>query len=199
MVDTDPESWADYYEITEERGINERFLRAIEHTDGEEGAGRLVIDLGSGAGVESRGFLNRGWNVFAMDAEPEAIAWLLTKVEGEQRERLTTAVGAFDQVDLPPADLVFAQYSLPFAEADRFDASVRAAVGAVKPGGWFYGHLFGPNDDWAREGTTPIDKEGIDRHFSGFELSIDEEDADGDFTGGTKHWHVFTVEAQRPG
>ena len=46
--------------------------------------------------------------------------------------------------------------------------------------------------------STPIDRAGIAHHFAGFDVSVDEEDADGEFTGGTKHWHVFTVEAHRP-
>jgi SAM-dependent methyltransferase len=199
MVDTDPGAWSDFYEATADRGLNERFLRAIELTAGNEGAGKVAIDLGSGAGVESKAFLDRGWSVFAIDAEPAAIERLLAEVGGEQRRRLTAVVGAFDEVELPQADLVFAQYSLPFAAADRLDDSVRAALAAVKPGGWFYGQLFGPNDDWANKGTTPIDRAAIIEHFAGFDpVSIEEEDAVRDTVNlGMKRWHVFTIEAQR--
>lgn len=199
MVDTDSESWSDYYDVTAQRELNDRFLRALELTGGEDGAGRVVVDLGSGAGVESKGFLDRGWNVVAVDLEPEAIDRLSAAVDHQQRERLGTLVGSFDKVELPEADLVFAQYSLPFAPADRFDDSVRAALAAVKPGGWFYGHFFGPNDDWANDGTTPIDRAGILEHFAGFDpVSIDELDEEGETANvGPKHWHVFTVEARR--
>ena len=200
MVDTDAESWSKFYAATADRGENERFLRAIELTDGNEGGGRVVIDLGSGAGVEAKAFLDRGWTVFALDTESEAIGRLLALVDEPQQERLTAVVAAFDEVELPTADLVFAQYSLPFAIGHRFEPSVRAAVEAAKPGGWFYGHFFGPNDAWANDGATPSERTDIERYFTGFDpLSIEEEEGMRDtLTIGPKYWHVFTVEARRP-
>ena len=200
MVETDAESWSKFYAAPADRGETERFLHAIELTDGNDGSGRVVIDLGSGAGVEARAFLDRGWSVFALDTEPEAVDRLLALIDEVQRARLTAVVAAFDEVELPTADLVFAQYSLPFAIGDRFEPSVEAAVEAVKPGGWFYGHFFGPNDEWAGHGATASVRSDIERYFAGFDpLTIAEEEGMRDtLTVGPKYWHVFTVEARRP-
>jgi methylase of polypeptide subunit release factors len=36
------------------------------------GAGRRALDLGGGAGVETQAILGRGWEVLAIDYDPEA-------------------------------------------------------------------------------------------------------------------------------
>ena len=54
-----------------------------------------------------------------------------------------------EELQLPPADLVFASFSLPFCDPERFPelwASIRAAV---RPRGHFAGVLFGDQDEWS--------------------------------------------------
>ena len=103
---------------------------------------------------------------------------------------------------LPQADLVYAQYSLPFADAD-LEASVDAAIAAVKPGGACAGQLFVHNDTWAGDGAAAVDREWIESKFSDFsELDIDEKDFEGSYGGSEanqKRWHVFHIHARRGG
>ncbi|MEE8376172.1 MAG: class I SAM-dependent methyltransferase, partial [Acidimicrobiia bacterium] len=144
-LDAGKSAWARYAEGSAGRDPIKFLARAIKLTAGDEGHGRLAIDLGCGAGNEALALLQKGWKVHAIDSEPRAIELLESMVGDDVRSRLTTQVGAFDEVDLPMADLVFASLSLPFA-GDKHHASVRRALAAVKPGGWFVGVLFGHND-----------------------------------------------------
>jgi SAM-dependent methyltransferase len=199
-LDASKSTWARYAEGTSGRDPMKFLARAIEQTAGEEGDGRLAIDLGCGAGNETLALLKRGWRVHAVDSEPRAIEMLESRVDKTQRARLTTQVGTFDKADLPLADLVFASLSLPFA-GDSHDLSVRQALNAVKPGGWFVGVLFGHNDTWSSNtDVSSVDRGDIAALFTGFDpIEIDEEEFDGSSSIGEKHWHWYVVSALRPG
>ncbi len=196
-VEEDNDLWTRYAEGTAGRQPQEFFDRALEVTDGEQGSGRLVVDLGSGAGNETLGFLERGWAVHAVDGNSGAMEVLLSRVPDDLNGRLTHEIALFNEAILPEADLVFASFSLPFA-ASNLDESVAAAAAAVKPGGWFLGVFFGHNDTWAsEEDVATVDTEGIKRFFDGFELEIEEQEFDGSSSGGDKHWHLYVVVARR--
>jgi len=199
-IDADKSTWARYAEGTVGRDPMKFLAQAIEQTAGEEGDGRLAIDLGSGAGNETLALLERGWKVHAVDSEPRAIEMLESRVDKTQRSRLTTQVGAFDKAALPLADLVFASLSLPFA-GDSHDLSVQRALKAVKPGGWFVGVLIGHNDTWSSNTeVSSVDRGDIAALFTGFDpVEIDEEEFDGSSSIGEKHWHWYVVSAHRPG
>jgi SAM-dependent methyltransferase len=177
-----------------------RFLaRALEVTDGDDGSGRLAIDLGCGAGNEALALLERGWRVHAVDGEPKAIEILESRVPPEARPRLTTEIASFHKVRLPEADLVFASLSLPFA-AERQNESVTRALEALKPGGWFVGVFFGARDSWAsQDDIASTDPAELAALFAGFHpIHIDEEEFDGASGVGTKHWHWYVVSARKP-
>lgn len=84
----------------------------------------------------------------------------------EDSGRLTIRIGSFEILDLPDADLEFAQMSLPFAGPNLVEATANA-LGAVKPGGVFAGHFFGINDDWIDgENTAVVDRQWITDTFA---------------------------------
>jgi len=192
--------WTAYIEATADREEPEHFLRCIDIVDGEDGTGRTVVDYGFGGGAQTRSFLRRGWTVFAVDVTPGAAAALLSRTPPDLRDRLTVEIGAFHEVDLPPTDLVYASFSLPFA-GQALDAAVANAFAALTPEGVFFGNFFGHNDEWARDPILrTVDRTWIDRTFAEFsEVTVTETDADGPFglEGDTKHWHFYFVEARR--
>ena len=192
-------AWARYAEGTSGRDPMKFFETAVTVTNGQLGDGRLVVDLGSGAGNESLAFLERGWSVHAVDGEPRAIEILESRVDKAHQDRLTTTVGYFHEVEIPRGDLVFASLSLPFAGA-KFEVSMEAALAAVNPGGWFVGVLLGQNDTWAPDAdVTSVDRVVIARLFMNFDpVTILEEEFDGPSSIGPKHWHWFVISAQRP-
>lgn len=191
--------WARYAEGTAGRDPVKFLDVALEKTDGLEGRGRLAIDLGSGAGNEVLFLLEHGWRVLAIDGEPRAIEILESRVPAALSPSLETRVAGFSSLELPPADLVFASLSLPFA-GDDLARVVGLALDAVVAGGWFVGVLFGAEDDWASEpDIAVVGLDDIDRWLADFaNLEIAEEEFDGPSGTGPKHWHWYVVSAQRP-
>jgi SAM-dependent methyltransferase len=192
--------WTEFLDATTSRGPLEYFHSAMAFVDGHRGGGRQAVDLGCGGGADARLLLARGWRVFAVDAAPRAKLLLEGATPPGHRDRLDIAIGQFHEVSLPDADLVYAQFSLPFA-GDHLESAVANAISAVVPGGAFVGQLFGVNDDWADdEGVAWVDRSWIDRTFEGFtELDVDERDHRGPYGqhGATKRWHFFHVRARK--
>ena len=196
--DQEGDGWAAFLEGTADRPPLPFFHQALDWTG--EGGGRQVIDLGCGGGAETLAFLERGWKVLATDASPRAERLLKDRVDPTLAKNLEVVIGRFEEVDLPQADLVYAQMSLPFAGVD-FGPAVDNALGAVKTGGAFVGHFFGHNDDWI-DGVNVIavDRDWIETRFRGWtDLEIEEVDSEGPFgsEGGTKHWHFYFVKGRR--
>lgn len=191
--------WARYAEGTAGRDPMEFLDVALKVTDGEHGRDRMAIDLGCGAGNETRALLERGWRVHAVDGEPRAIEILTNRVPAGLEERLTTAISLFHEADLPQSDLVFASLSLPFAGPLLRD-SVAVAAKAVRASGWFVGVFFGANDTWASEADVATADPGeIEAMLDGFErISIKESEFDGPSGVGPKHWHWYVTTARRP-
>jgi len=191
---TDGATWADYYR--ENEGREPRAL-LLEVLDSFELPGEAV-DLGCGAGIDTLAMLERGWQVFATDAEDEAIQRTRGRVPPELQLRLQTLVTPMEDVELPAANLVWACFSLFFCDPPRF-ADVWARIGrAIVPGGRFAGQLLGDRDTWAPDEDISAFSEAQARAlFDGWTLErFEEEENDGEACDGPKHWHVFHVVAR---
>lgn len=188
--------WADFIDGTRGRPTMPFLSLALEFVGVPPG---VAVELGAGSGVETRALLDLGWRVHAIDGDPRSASVLAEDV-GDAGGRLTVEVGSFGDVPIPPADFVFAQFSLPFA-ADRLDEVMGQVSGALGPGGVFAGHFFGPNDDWAGESdVAAVDREWIDGLFAEWDAyDVDEFDGRSPYglEGGTKHWHWWFVRARR--
>lgn len=193
--------WEGFYSAVEGRALRDVFVEALPLLPATEESGRplVAVDLGCGDGMETLELLSRGWTVLAVDAADEGISRLVASVPPGDAQRLTTRVASFADVDLPPADLVYAGLSLPFCRPEEF-SNVWSSIGAsVQPGGLFVGHFFGPNDTWA---STPdmtfLSRSQVESLLEEFEVvSLREQDEDGMAVDGPKHWHLFHVIAQR--
>jgi SAM-dependent methyltransferase len=192
--------WTGYYDAQEGREPRELLTEVLRASDAEGRVGSAV-DIGCGDGTDSLALLERGWNVLSIDAEDNAIRRLRARLAGDVAARSTTVVSPMEAVDLPPADLVFASFSLPFCPPEAFPdlwARIRASL---RPGGCFAGELFGDRDTWASDPAMTFQDEDAARSlFDGLEVeSFVEEEEDGESFDGPKHWHVFHVIARRPG
>jgi SAM-dependent methyltransferase len=194
-------AWDDYYRANEGRSLRPLFLAAADFLPTAAPGGRdlVAVDLGCGEGIETLELLARGWMVTAVDGAPEAIARLRASVSDEAAARLVTIVSSFGEVELPDADFVYASFSLPFCPPSEFGAVWQRICEALRPGAFFAGHLFGPNDSWAETpGMTFHTRTEVDALFSGFDvLVLNEQDEDGNAVSGPKHWHVFHVVASK--
>ena len=194
--------WEVYYRAVEGRPLRELFVDATPFLPAAAADDRplVAVDLGCGDGTETLELLRRGWTVLAVDRSPEAIARLRASVSPADRERLTTRVAPYAELDLPPADLVYAGLSLPFCDPGEFDEVWRRITSAIRPSGLFVGHLFGPHDSWAdTPDMTFHTRAEVEALLADFEIDgFREQDEDGEAVSGPKHWHVFHVIARKP-
>lgn len=193
---TDESTWTDYYDEQGEREPRELLLGALAAFDvpGE------AIDLGCGQGLDTVAILDRGWRVFAIDAEPEGIRRLKARLTGERRARCSVKLARMEEADLPAADLVYAGFSLFLCPPERFADTWEKVLGAIRPGGRFAGEILGDRDTWAGDPERSAFAEPAARALFD-ELDVerfDEEENDGEACSGPKHWHVFHIVASRP-
>jgi tellurite methyltransferase len=206
--EVDSEYWARYYEVTVERpswGTVRKAIElfAVEDAEKHDGAAaRFAVDLGCGAGRDSRELLRAGWRVLSMDREQHGLD-VLTKAAGpELGARLETRQGEFATFEVPPCDLVNASLCLPFVERPVFDAMWRRIVAALPPGGRFAAMVFGDHDDSAdEEGVTCLPGSEFRDLLDGFEIEhwSDTEEDTRTALGEPHHFHLIEFVARRLG
>jgi SAM-dependent methyltransferase len=192
--------WAAYYQSTIGREPRPLFANGIAVVDAAGVGPGQAIEIGFGDGRETLALLDAGWRVLAIDPSPAAAEVLQSQVPAHVAGRLEIRSVPAEDADLPPFDLLYAGYSLPFLGADAFDRFWSAARERLRPGGILVVNLFGPRDSWAgRRSMRFVDVDAVRGLVDGLELlALDEEDQDGDSFLGPKHWHVFDVIARRP-
>lgn len=195
-------NWQRYYAATEGRPPRPTLLRALEAFAREgQPRGGLAVDLGCGIGRDALPLLRAGWQVWALDAEADALAKLAQRAAAEGLAGLTTVCARFEAAELPACDLVNASFSLFACEPGRL-AEVWDKIGrTLRPGGRFAGHLLGPRDSWAgRPGTSIVTRVELDALLAGLTLEHLEEEEDDSVTpqGEAKHWHIWHINARRP-
>ena len=191
--------WSRYNETQVERLEERTLVRKVLELAGP-GAGRRAIDLGSGAGVETQAILRRGWEVLAIDYDPEAARFASSRLTSQERARLTFRTHDFRDIHvLPSSDLVHAAWSLPFA-GDRLFHLWDVLLGAMNPGGWLACELFGDRDSEAQDpDVATLTRDQLDKLLEPLDVvvldTVEQEAAS--FTG-PHHRHVFTVVARKP-
>lgn len=162
----------------------------------------MAVDIGCGAGIETRWLLNAGWTVYALDADERSLGLLNSAVAAATtRSRVHTLVADLNDLpSLPTADLIYSGYTLPFTEPARFDQMWRIVKDALAPNAVLAVNLFGDRDSWADMGHGTFLTETQARVLlDGLQLlHFHVQDDDGMAFSGPKHWHVFDVIARRP-
>jgi tellurite methyltransferase len=189
-------TWSDYYEANDDRQPRAMLLDVLASFPAPGDA----VDLGCGSGIDTVAMHDEGWRVFSTDAAEEAIRRLLARVPSPARARLRTLVATMEDVELPPADLIWAGFSLFFCDPARFPEVWARIEAAVRPGGRFAGQLLGERDTWASdEGITAFARRDARGLFDRWTVErVEEEENDGEACSGPKHWHVFHVVARVP-
>jgi hypothetical protein len=150
----------------------------------------LALVFGSGGNVEVLELLRRGWTVVAFDQAPIGLS---------PTARLTIERTDPQQAVLPLADLIYTGAHLPFNSPAEFAALWGRMVRALKPAGWFIGHLMGDRDSWSGDpDVTAFRRDQLIKLLSGFRIeALHEQEGNGIVRGGSKRWHVFDVVACR--
>ncbi|WP_241981146.1 class I SAM-dependent methyltransferase [Cryobacterium algoritolerans] len=198
-MDAVPMDWPAYYDAQAGRSV--RFvLRETLRLRGETPAGN-AIDLGCGEGTETRHLLRAGWRVLAFDADSRAETLVRRGLDATELRRLAFRQARFEDLPvLPPVDLVYAGFALPFCDPAAFPGVWAGIRAALTPGAWFAGEFFGPHDDWAGRAEMNFhDRAEVESLLDGLAVqSLVEDDRPGQSAMGPKHWHVFHVIARNP-
>jgi SAM-dependent methyltransferase len=159
----------------------------------------LALDLGCGTGRDTLVLLEQGWQVLALDAEPEALSALRERTPALLQGRLETRQARFETVTLPRCDLLNSSFALPFCEPAHFPALWNGITAAVRPGGLFCGQLFGERDSWASKGVTVVDAAALRRFLQDWDVLLHREEEEDGHTavGRPKHWHIHHLVLQR--
>ncbi len=185
--------WEDFYTRTKDRPPWPLLVEAVALLSQRKDA----LDLGCGAGRDTRFLLEQGFMVTAVDNDPHAIKFM-TEIS---QDRLRVIQSSFEIFDFETYDLVNAHFALPFLAVEHFHLVFSRIKQALHAGGLFVGQFFGVNDEWNTPGNkmTFFTKEQAETELEGLKvLKFQEEDADSHVADGTpKHWHVFHIIAQK--
>lgn len=181
----------EYYEKTKEQSPTESLVRAVKilNKKGE------ALDLGVGAGRDSRFLVQAGFYVNAVDASEEAAKYLADipqtsfRFHNEDIRRFEFGSEKYD--------IINAQRSLFFLSKVEISQIFSHLKDSLKHGGILAAQLLGDKDE-GRIGRHPLSmfsKEEILELLSGFEiLEINESEYDAPLASGTvKHWDSFDV------
>lgn len=185
-----------YYEKTKNSNIPEN-LRMFMNMKVEPG---ICIDLGCGAGRDSKFLIKNGWKVIAIDKE-DTEKMIRSSLQEEEQNYLKFIKQDFENnIILQSCNLLVANSSLSFCNRKNFDDLWKKIVDSISKDGYFVGNFFGINDSWAnRPNMVFFTKEEVIKLFSSFEIINFKEVAKNGKTalGVEKHWHVFNVIAKK--
>jgi SAM-dependent methyltransferase len=193
------QGWSEYYDKLRDRPPRKTLVAALD-AFGEAPSESLAVDLGCGDGRDVVEILRRGWNVVAVDAEPQALSKLAERnLPGS--EKITPIVSRMEDVPLPLGlQLVNSSFAMPLCEPERFHDLWARIVEALPADGRFSGQWYGPRDSWVgRPGITFLERDAALRLLDGFDVEMfEEEEADSTTPRGKpKHWHIFHIVARK--
>lgn len=191
-------SWEDYFKKFTGRPPRPQLVKALEFISSTKGH---AVELGSGAGRDALHLLQEGWSVTAIEKETAGLKMLQRDLPAELQIKLTTLESSFEDLRfLPKNRLTYASFSLPFCRPEAFSSFWKVLVDSLEPQGFFVGNFFGPEDDWAKqEDMTNFSEKEIRELLKGFDILDwhEKKEMAPTAAGPLKHWHVYTVVAQR--
>ncbi len=187
----------EYYKKTFDKPLSGFLALALDLQD--EPSGKTALDLGCGAGNQTRYLLEKGYNVTAVDVSEEVSKYLARL---PQQEHLAFVCNDFESFEFGEYDLINCLASLPFVHKDEFYNFFAKLKESLKPGGIFAGQFFGEQDDWNKPGSnmTFLSRENVEQLFGDMDIiEIIEEEGDRETAlGEPRHWHVINVVARNP-
>ena len=106
-----------YYNNTENAQPNKTIIYFINKINPMPGN---AIELGCGAGRDTKYLIKKGWNVLAIDRE-DVENRIKKRLKQEELDRFEFQRQDFENVVLPENNLLVANFSLPFCNKDKFN------------------------------------------------------------------------------
>ena len=185
----------EYYKNTSNLPPSPPLVKALAYLESD---GKTALDLGCGAGRDTKLLIEKGFQVTAVDSEASSKKYI---DQLKPLGNLTYTISTFENFNYQRYDLINARYSLPFNPSSSFPSVINKILKSLKPGGIFVGQFFGIHDDWnvPASSMTFLEKQDVLTYLNSLEvITFDEKDEDGFLANGsTKHWHVFDVIARR--
>ncbi|CAH1043719.1 class I SAM-dependent methyltransferase [Halomonas sp. TD01] len=164
---------------------------------------RVAVDAGCGAGRDALFLMEHGYTVHAYDKSDVAIA-RLEEVGGRYiNQTLISQVCSFERFVYPKTAPINACSSLFFCDPGLFASAWQNLTRSLLKGGVFCGHFMGPNDTWAKMGRGDLSIHTYSDIQALFKdqfkvIDIVEHNTEGTtLLGKSKHWHIYTVVAQK--
>jgi SAM-dependent methyltransferase len=183
------ESWDQFYHLTKDNPPSTGLVKAVSiltHTGD-------ALDLGCGAGRDTRYLLTQGFRVTAVDQEKKSLALLAPL----QTQGLNLIQTTFEDFTFAHYDLINAHYTLPFVNKEQFSHVFGRLKTSLKSHGIFVGKFLGIHDTWNVSGNhmTFLTREQALDELKGLEIiTFDEEMFAGKTTeGAAKHWHIYHI------
>ncbi len=159
-----------------------------------------AIELGCGAGRDTKYLIKNGWNVLAIDKE-DVKAIITSRLSKEEQKNFKFSKQEFENLQLEKTNLIVANFSLLFCNQNQFVKLWNKINESILKNGYFVGNFFGNNDEWKKqeEEMTFLTKEQVIELFKNFEI-IDFKEVEKDCFNGLgimKHRHIFNVIAKK--
>lgn len=179
-------TWNDYFKKTKGKP-RPLLVEALPYSNKEGKA----LDLGCGAGNDSRYLQEMGYSVVSIDSSKEV------------KEHVPNAIiSTLEDYVFPKNEfaIVNAQFVLPFCAQNKIRNIVESIKESLVPGGIFTGQFFGHKDSWSKNPKMSFQTENDVRNFfKDFEiLKLKEQKEQKKTALGEPHfWHVFHVIARK--
>lgn len=181
--------WGTYFSNTKNMRVRPLLAEALSYVNTKN----YALDLGCGAGNDSRFLKREGFLVTSVDSSPEVKKYL---------DDPDPIISTYADFAFPTEyyDLVTAQYALPFNPPESFNAVFERLTASLKQRGIFTGQFFGEEDSWSNNKDLAFHSEvGVRSLLSAYKVHIfREEKREGETESGEdKFWHVFHVIAEK--
>jgi len=175
----------------------------------------IAADLGAGAGNETIYLIENGWKVIAIDIDPYSIKTINERFQELERRNasgkkqelgsLGARLVSMQKMKLEPnsLDLVNASISLPFVPRTEMKEVWKKIVDALREGGVFTGHFFGPEHAWSNNprmsfySVKEIFVEFFDDYRFEIRFLFNKKGESRLGAGGTAFFHTITIIAQK--
>ncbi len=185
-------TWDVYLKATENKSVRPLLVEALAYLS-HPGA---ALDLGAGAMNDVKFLANNGFQVTAVDSNPDVAKFI------EEIPNTSLSICAYDKYDFPIDyfDLVNAQYALPFNPPETFSTMFTRLTVSLKKNGVLTAQFFGKEDGWSsKPQMTFLSEEEIRALLKPYKIHVFREEKKNGKTaaGGEKFWHVFHVIAEK--